>query len=65
MSDANKEYVAKQIHIARTTTSQAIRNDAIYRAGTQMEITPCTGEANLSASDQQQILDAADEFLGE
>ena len=42
---ANKDYISKQIEIAKNTDSEAIKNDALYRAGTQMEVIECDGNS--------------------
>ena len=63
MSDSNKDYVSRQIDIANTTSGEAMRDEAIYRAGTQMEVIPCTGNVKLSEADQHLVLDAADKLL--
>lgn len=59
MSKSNKEYVEKQIKIANSASSDAVKNDALYRAGTAMEVIPCTGDSNLLTEAQQLILDAS------
>lgn len=61
---ANKDYISKQIEIAESTDSEAIKNDALYRAGTQLEAIECDGDNNLSNEQQESILDAALRFLG-
>ena len=60
---ANKDYISKQIEIAKNTDSEAIKNDALYRAGTQMEAIECDGNSNLSDEQQENILGAALRFL--
>lgn len=62
--DINKAYVERYIFLARSTDSEAVKNDALYRAGTQMEIINCNGDSNLSPEQQQTVLDAADKLLG-
>jgi len=49
---------------ANNADSEALKNDCLYRAGTQMEVIPCTGNANLTPEQQQTVLDAADKLLG-
>jgi hypothetical protein len=65
MSDSvDKNYVEKYVEQAKTTDKEDIRNDCLYRAGTQMEILECNGDNNLSPQQQQEVLDAADKLLG-
>jgi hypothetical protein len=61
--NANKAYVERYIAIAESTGNDNIKNDALYRAGTQMEVIPCNGNANLTDEQQQTILEAAKELL--
>lgn len=61
--DINKAYVEKYISLARSTDSEALKNDALYRAGTQMEIINCNGDNNLTPEQQQTVLDAAEKYL--
>lgn len=63
MPHINKEYVKRQVQMALSTDSDAIKNNCLYRAGTQMEIIPCDGNDQLSLEQQQQILDAANKLL--
>ncbi len=64
MADSiDKNYVSKYVEQARSTDNEDIRNNCLYRAGTQMEVIPCDGNANLSPQQQQQVLDAADKLL--
>lgn len=62
--ESNKHYVERYIKQAASTDSEDIKNNALYRAGTQMEVIPCDGEANLSKEQQQTVIDAAKELLG-
>jgi len=62
--DINKTYVQKYITTASVTDSDAIRNDALYRAGTQMEVIECNGNSKLTPEQQQTVLDAANKLLG-
>lgn len=59
MSSSNKEYVEKQIDIANSTNNEDVRNDALYRAGTAMEVIPCTGNVNLSETEQNLVITSA------
>lgn len=61
--DINKGYVQKYINQAKSTNNEDLKNNALYRVGTQMEIIPCTGEMNLSPEQQQTVLDAAEKLL--
>jgi len=62
-SDINKPYVERYIKQATSTNNEDLKNNALYRVGTQMEIIPCDGDMNLSSEQQQTILDAADKLL--
>jgi hypothetical protein len=62
--DINKAYVQRYITQAESTDNEDLKNDALYRAGTQMEIIPCNGNNNLTPEQQQTVLDAANELLG-
>lgn len=65
MSDSiDKRYVEKYVTQAKNTDNEDVKNNCLYRAGTQMEVIPCDGNANLSPQQQQQVLDAADKLLG-
>jgi hypothetical protein len=57
--DINKSYVERYIKQAESTDSEKIRNDALYRAGTHMEVIECNGDVNLTPEQQQIVLDAA------
>lgn len=61
--DIDKAYVEKYISLARSTDSELIKNDALYRAGTQMEIIDCNGDNNLTPLQQQTVLDTAEKHL--
>jgi hypothetical protein len=61
--DANKTYVERYISLANSTDNDDIKHNALYRAGTQMEVIPCNGNANLTPEQQQTILAAAKELL--
>jgi hypothetical protein len=64
-SGINKSYVERYISVANSTDNEDLKNDALYRAGTQMEVIPCNGDANLSPAQQQTVLDAANQLLGD
>ena len=60
----NKAYVQRYITQAESTDNEDLKNNALYRAGTQMEVIPCDGNANLTPEQQQTVLKAADKLLG-
>ena len=60
---ANKNYVEHYITVFSASDNNAIKNDALYRAGTQMEVIPCNGNANLTPEQQNTVLEAAKELL--
>jgi hypothetical protein len=60
----DRNYVKRQIEIARTTDDEAIKNNCLYRAVTQIEVIPCNGQDNLTFLEQQIILAAAQELFG-
>ncbi len=64
MSEIDKKYVEKYIAQATSTNNEDIKNDCLYRAGTQMEVIPCNGNSNLTQEQQQEVLDAANNLLG-
>ena len=63
--DANKAYVQRQIDIAKNTSSDDVEKDALYRAGTALEILPCNGNSDLTLEQQKTVYEAADWLLGE
>lgn len=63
--DINKSYVQRYITQAETTDNDAIKNNALYRAGTQMEVIPCDGNDNLTPEQQKNVIDAAKNLLGD
>lgn len=63
--DINKGYVQKYINQAKSTNNEDLKNNALYRVGTQMELIPCDGNANLTQEQQKKVCDAASLFLGE
>jgi hypothetical protein len=62
--DINKSYVQKYINQAQSTDNEAVKNDALYRAGTHMEVIECNGNSNLTPEQQQTVLDAGKKLLG-
>ncbi|MEH2123725.1 hypothetical protein [Nostoc sp.] len=62
--DINKSYVQRYVKQATTTDDENLQNNALYRAGTQMEVIPCDGNDKLTAEQRQTVLDAADKLLG-
>lgn len=62
--DINIAYVQKYVTQAEVTDNEAIRNDALYRAGTQMEVIECNGDSNLTPEQQQTVIEAALKLLG-
>lgn len=62
--DINKAYVKRYITQAQTTDSEALKNNALYRAGTHMDVIECSCDDNLTPEQQQTVLDAAKELLG-
>ncbi|MEI1375964.1 hypothetical protein PQG02_06840 [Nostoc sp. UHCC 0926] len=62
--DINKSYVKRYVDQARSTDDENLKNNALYRAGTQMEVIPCNGDSKLTPQQQQTVLDAADKLLG-
>jgi len=64
-SGINKKYVERYIKQAESTDSENLKNNALYRVGTQMEVIECDGDMNLSSEQQQTVIDAAKKLLGE
>ncbi|MEH1916976.1 hypothetical protein [Nostoc sp.] len=62
--DINKSYVQRYVDQARSTDDDNLKNNALYRAGTQMEVIPCDGNDKLTSEQRQTVLDAADKLLG-
>lgn len=62
--DINKSYVQRYVDQARSTDNEDLQNNALYRAGTQMEVIECNGDSNLTPEQRQTVLDAADKLLG-
>lgn len=62
--DINKSYVQRYVDKARSTDNENLQNNALYRAGTQMEVIHCDGNDKLTALQRQTVLDAADKLLG-
>lgn len=65
MTDVNKTYVEKYVKQAESTDNENLRNNALYRAGTQMEVIDCDGNDQLTPDQQQTVLDAAKKLLGD
>lgn len=63
--DINKSYVQRYIDRAKTTTSEAEKNNCLYRAGTQMEVIECDGNDRLTPEQQQTVLNASKKLLGD
>ena len=60
------KYVEKQVSHYNQATSQAAKDNALYRAGTHLEVIPCDGNANLTDEKREKILKAinqCDEWL--
>lgn len=62
--EINKSYVKRYVDQANSTNNEILQNNALYRAGTQMEIIPCDGNDKLTPEQRQVVLDAADKLLG-
>jgi hypothetical protein len=62
--DINKSYVQHYIAKASTTDSEDLKNNYLYRAGTQMEVIESDGNDQLSPQQQQTVIDAASKLLG-
>lgn len=60
---ANKPYVERYIKQAQSIDNEDSKNNALYRAGTQMEVIECNGDMNLTPEQQQTVLDAATKLL--
>ncbi|MBN3907672.1 MAG: hypothetical protein HWQ35_14260 [Nostoc sp. NMS1] len=62
--DINKSYVKRYVEQANSTDNEAVKNNCLYRAGTQMEVIDCDGNDKLTPEQQQTVLDAANKLLG-
>ncbi|MBH8561660.1 hypothetical protein I8748_05610 [Nostoc sp. CENA67] len=62
--DINKAYIQRYITQAKSTDNEVLKNNALYRAGTHMEVIPCNGDDKLTPEQQQAVLDAAAKLLG-
>ena len=60
----NKRYVERYVTQAKAADSEDAKNNALYRAGTHMEVIPCTGNMNLTPVQQERVFKAAEELLG-
>ncbi|MGI2904899.1 hypothetical protein [Tolypothrix sp. VBCCA 56010] len=54
MSD---KYVSKQLKFYKTASSKQAKDNALYRIGTYLEVSPCDGNANLTEERRTIILD--------
>jgi len=61
--NTDKDYVQSQINRASSTDNEFVKNDALYRAGTQMEVIKCDGNSNLTQEQQQTVIDAASRLI--
>jgi hypothetical protein len=61
--DIDKAYVQKYISQAQSTSDENLRNNALYRAGTQMEVIKCDGNTHLTPEQQQTVWVAAEKLL--
>jgi hypothetical protein len=62
-NEIDKNYVEKYLGKAEATDNEAIKNDCLYRVGTQMEIIPCDGNTNLTKAEQEAIVNTAKALL--
>jgi hypothetical protein len=62
--EINKSYVQHYVAKASTTNSEDLRNNYLYRAGTQMQVIKSDGNDQLSPEQQQAVLNAASRLLG-
>ena len=63
-SEIDKPYVERYLKQATTTDNEDLKNNALCRVGTQMEIIESNGDMNLSFEQQQTVIDAANKLLG-
>jgi len=63
-SEIDKPYVERYLKQATSTDNEDLKNNALYRVGTQMEIIECDGVMNLSSDQQKTVIDAAKKLLG-
>lgn len=59
----NKSYVKRYVDQAKATDNEDIKNNCLYRAGTQMEVIEVDSD-NLTPEQRQTVLDASDKLLG-
>ncbi|MBW4598719.1 MAG: hypothetical protein KME29_03795 [Calothrix sp. FI2-JRJ7] len=52
------KYTEKQLQIHDSNDSQAVKDDALYRLGTHLEVIPC-GEDKLTNEQRETILNTA------
>ncbi|MBN3911087.1 MAG: hypothetical protein HWQ35_32465 [Nostoc sp. NMS1] len=62
--EINKSYVQRYIAKAKDADNEHLKNDCLYRAGTQMEVIEVNSDGQLSLEQQQRVLDAASKLLG-
>lgn len=62
--DINKSYVQHYVAKATATDNEDLKNNYLYRAGTQMEVIESDGNDQLSPEQQQTVLNAASKLLG-
>ena len=51
----DKGYVQRYIDVANSADNEDLKNNALYRAGTQMEVIECNGDHNLTLSSSKQF----------
>ncbi len=61
----DKNYVSKYLDKAESTDNENIKNDCLYRVGTQLEIIKCDGNTNLSHAEQEAIITTAKVVLND
>lgn len=52
------KYVEKQLRFYSKATTEAAKDDALYRLGTHLEVIPCDANANLTPEKREIVLDA-------
>ncbi|MHC5751512.1 hypothetical protein A6769_12075 [Nostoc punctiforme NIES-2108] len=62
--DINKSYVQRYVDKAKSTDNEDLQNNALYRAGTHMEVIECDGNDKLTPEQRQTVMDAAAKLLG-
>ncbi|MCV3215108.1 hypothetical protein OGM63_16575 [Plectonema radiosum NIES-515] len=56
MSD---NYIERQLKFYEAATTEEAQDNALYRIGTYLEVSPCDGKANFTPEQREIILDAA------